>query len=115
MQKIIIRTLALATIGSAAILGGSGSVSARESTAQSSFVELKASGAKFTYVRDGRRHSGLRGHHAGRPRAFGGRRFGHPGRGYGRGYGYRRGLWLWPGDTAIGAAVPPLAAWLPVR
>lgn len=91
MQKIIIRTLAIATIGSAAILGGSNSVSAREGTAQSSFVDLKASGAKFAYVRDGRRHGGLRGHHAGRPRAFGGRRFGHTRRGYGRGYGYRRG------------------------
>lgn len=106
-----LRTFAIAVIGSAAILGGSGSASAREGKAQSLFADLRSSGASFTYVRDGRHHRGMRGHRAGRHRGIGGRRFGHDGRGYGRhrgygrGYGYRR-----RGYGRGGAALGGLAA-----
>lgn len=106
-----LRTFAIAVIGSAAILGGSGSASARDGTAQSLFADLQSSGAGFTYVRDGRYGGGMRGHGVGRHRGFGGRRFGHAGRGYGRhrgygrGYGYRRG-----GYGRGGAALGGLAA-----
>ena len=106
-----LRTFAIAIIGSAAILGGSGSASARDNTAQSLFADLRSSGATFTYVRDGHHGRGMRGHSANRHRAIGGRRFGHDGRrygqhrGYGRGYGYRR-----RGYGRGGAALGGLAA-----
>lgn len=102
-----LRTFAITVIGSAAILGGSGSASARDGTAQSLLADLRSSGASFTYVRAGRHDGGMRGHHAGRHRSFGGQRFGHTGRGYGRhrGYGYRRG-----GYGRGGAALGGLAA-----
>ncbi|SFV14428.1 MULTISPECIES: BA14K family protein [unclassified Methylobacterium] len=104
-------TLAIGVIGAAAVLGGSGGASAGDGTAQSLLADLRSSGAGLTYVRGGRHDGHMRGHRAGRHRAFGGRRFGHAGhgyhryRGYGRGYGYRRG-----GYGAGGAALGGLAA-----
>ena len=104
MSMYKLKSLAIVMIGSAAILGSTGSVSARDHTAQSHFADLRSSGARFTYVRDGRDNRGMRGHYAGRQRAFGGRRFGYAGRGYGRyrGYGYDRGYGYRRGGVALG-------------